>query len=103
MTNPRPADWKKYPYRPDWGDQRWFQFPLIDGYDPELGMATYYLDGFVRGKDSGRLYAVMTIFSDMKVARGKLRMAFNDVKPNFVPFEVRDSPVKRPVWRTPPG
>jgi hypothetical protein len=77
MTNPKDADWKTYPYQPDWGNPRWFQFPRIDGHNPELGMATYYLDGFVRGKDSGRLYAVMTIFSEMKVARDKLRMAFN--------------------------
>jgi hypothetical protein len=76
-SNPQPADWKQYPYRPDWGNPRWFQFPRIDGYDPQLGMVTYYLDGFVRGKDSGRLYAVMTIFTAMKIVRGKLHLAFN--------------------------
>ena len=71
------SDWKRYPYRPDWGNARWFQFPRIDGYDPELGMATYYVNGFVCGKESGREFAVMTIFNDMKVVRGKLRFSFN--------------------------
>ena len=77
MTQLKPEDWKKYPYRPDWGSSRWFQFPRIDGFDPELGMATYYLDGFLRGRDSGRLYAVMTIFNDMKVVKRKLSFSFN--------------------------
>ena len=30
-------------------------------------------------------------------------VAEHDLKPNFVPFEVRDSPVKQPVLRTPLG
>src|SRR5437667_7034761 len=71
------ADWKRYPYVPDWGDARRFTFPAVDGYQPALGMATYYVDGFLRGRDSGRQYAFMVIFADMRVLRKWVRASFN--------------------------
>lgn len=70
------VDWKRYPYVPDWGDPRWFTFPAVDGYQPELGMSTYFVDGFVRGRSSGRLYAFMVIFTDMRVLRRTMRASF---------------------------
>jgi predicted secreted hydrolase len=69
-------DWKRYPYVPDWGDPRWFTFPDTDGYQPDLGVATYFVDGFLRGKTSGRQYAFMTIFTDMRVLQKRVRAAF---------------------------
>ena len=68
--------WKRYPYVPDWGDAKWFTFPDVDGYRRDLGMATYFVDGFLRGRDSGRLYAFMVIFADMRVLRRWLRVSF---------------------------
>jgi predicted secreted hydrolase len=70
------GDWKRYPYVPDWGDPRQFSFPAVDGYQPALGMSTYFVDGFLRGGSSGRLYAFMVIFTDMRVVRGMFRAAF---------------------------
>ena len=73
-----PGDgWKRYPYVPDWGDPREFTFPEVDGHRPHLGVATYFVDGFLRGRASGRLYAFMTIFLDMRVVRKWLRVAFH--------------------------
>src|SRR5262245_21710970 len=76
MTTPG-LDWKRYPYVPDWGDPREFTFPEVDGYRPDLGVATYFVDGFLRGRTSGRQYAFMTIFLDMRVVRKWLRVAFH--------------------------
>jgi predicted secreted hydrolase len=70
------VDWKRYPYVPDWGDPRRFTFPTVDGYQPELGMATYFVDGFLRGRSNGRLYAFMVIFTDMRVLRRLSRASF---------------------------
>jgi len=70
-------DWKRYPHVPDWGDPRRFTFPACDGYQPRLGMATYFVDGFLRGRRSGRQFAFMTIFTDMRVLRKTLRVAFH--------------------------
>lgn len=70
-------DWKRYPFVPAWGDPRWFTFPAVDGYQPTLGMATYFVDGFLRGRDSGRQYAFMTIFTDMRVLRKWVRASFH--------------------------
>lgn len=69
-------EWKRYPYVPDWGDPRWFTFPAVDGYQPELGVATYFIDGFLRGTKTGRQYAFMTIFTDMRVLQKRFRAAF---------------------------
>ena len=69
-------DWKHYPYVPDWGDPAWFAFPECDGFRPDLGMATYFVDGFLRGHDSGREYAFMTIVTDMRVLGKRLRASF---------------------------
>ncbi|TMA52078.1 MAG: hypothetical protein E6J71_04740 [Deltaproteobacteria bacterium] len=69
-------DWKRYPYAPDWGDPRWFTFPDVDDYQPKLGIATYFLDGFLRGRTSGRQYAFMVIVTDTKVLRKRVRAAF---------------------------
>lgn len=70
------ADWKRYPYVPDWGDPRWFTFPEVDGFRPDLGMATYFVDGFLRGRVSGREYAFMTIVTDMRVLAKRVRASF---------------------------
>ena len=40
-------DWKRYPYVPDWGDPRRFTFPDVDGYQPSLGVAAYFIDAFL--------------------------------------------------------
>jgi len=72
----RNLDWKSYPYVPDWGDPHQFTFPTVDGYQPALGMATYFVDGFLRGRSSGRLYAFMVIFTDMRVLRRMVRASF---------------------------
>jgi hypothetical protein len=69
-------DWKRYPYVPDWGDPRWFTFPDVDGLHPDLGMNTYFMDGFLRGRTSGRDYAFMTIVTDMRVLGKRLRASF---------------------------
>jgi len=70
------SDWKRYPYVPDWGDPAWFTFPEVDGYRADLGMATYFVDGFLRGTTSGREYAFMVIFTDMHVVGKRLRASF---------------------------
>jgi hypothetical protein len=69
-------DWKRYPYVPDWGDAAEFTLPAADGYRRELGIATYFVDGFVRGATSGRLYAFMVILTDMHVVWKLLRASF---------------------------
>jgi len=71
-----PVPWKHYPYTPDWGDPRYFTFPDIDGHRPDLGMSTYFMDGFVRGTRTGRQYAFMTVFNVMAVFRRCLRVDF---------------------------
>jgi hypothetical protein len=69
--------WKRYPHVPDWGDPREFTFPACDGHRPELGVATHFVDGFLRGRASGRQYAFMTIFTDMRVLQKLIRVAFH--------------------------
>lgn len=70
------TEWKRYPYVPDWGDPAWFTFPAVDGYRADLGMATYFVDGFLRGRTSGDEYAFMTIVTDMHVLGKRLRASF---------------------------
>jgi len=70
------AEWKRYPYVPDWGDPAWFTFPAVDGRRDDLGMATYFVDGFLRGAESGREYAFMTILTDMLVLGRRIRASF---------------------------
>ena len=70
------SDWKRYPYVPDWGDPTWFTFPDVDGLNPDLGMSTYFVDGFLRGTASGREYAFLTIVTDMRVLGKRLRASF---------------------------
>ena len=72
-----PDTWRRYPYTPDWGDPREFTFPACDGYRAELGVATYFVCGFLRGRTSGRQYAFMTIFTDMRVLRKVVRASFH--------------------------
>ena len=72
----RMGDWKRYPYVPDWGDPERFTFPDCDGHRADLGMATYFVDGFLRGQTSGREYAFMTIVTDMRVVGKRLRASF---------------------------
>ena len=69
-------DWKHYPYTPDWGDPRQFTFPNCDGEQPDMGMETYFVDGFLTGRTSGRSYAFMTIFTDIRVLRRWVRASF---------------------------
>ncbi|MGH7894808.1 MAG: hypothetical protein ACREQL_09075 [Candidatus Binatia bacterium] len=69
-------EWKRYPYVPDWGDPAWFTFPGVDGHRDDLGMATYFVDGFLRGRTSGREYAFMVIVTDMRVLGKRLRASF---------------------------
>jgi hypothetical protein len=71
-----PADWKRYPYVPDWGDTRCFTLPRADGHQPELGIATYFIDGFLRGRTSGRSFAFIVIVTDMRVLRKRVRASF---------------------------
>jgi hypothetical protein len=71
--------WKRYPWVPPWGDAAEFTFPDCDGARPELGVATYFVDGFLRGRRSGRSYAFMTIFTDMRVLAHRVRASFHTV------------------------
>jgi hypothetical protein len=68
--------WKRYPYVPDWGDASWFTLPVADGHRPDLGVATYFIDGFLRGRTSGRSFAFIVILTDMRVLRKLLRASF---------------------------
>lgn len=68
--------WKHYPYVPDWGDPAWFRFPDVDGRDPRLGVSTYFIDGFLTGRQSGRRFAFMFILTDMLVLGKRLRIGF---------------------------
>jgi hypothetical protein len=70
------AGWKRYPYAPDWGDPHWFTFPACEGDARALGMQTYFLDAFLRGRSSGRQYALMTIFTDARVLDRQVRASF---------------------------
>ena len=70
------ANWKHYPYVPDWGDPAWFTFPAVDGYRRDLGVSTYFIDGFLRGSESGRSFAFIVILTDMRVLRKRLRIGF---------------------------
>jgi hypothetical protein len=71
------ASWRRYPYVPPWGDAREFTFPACDGHRPDLGVATYFVDGFLTGRTTRRRYAFMTIFTDMRVLRKRVRAAFH--------------------------
>ena len=68
--------WKRYPYVPDWGAPEWFTFPAVDGYRRDLGVSTYFIDGFLRGRDSGTSFAFIVILTDMRVLRKRLRIGF---------------------------
>ncbi len=70
-------DWRRYPLVPDWGDPAWFTFPAVDGGRNDLGMSTYFVCGFVRGRTSGRQYAFMTIVTDMRVLAKRVRVSFH--------------------------
>jgi hypothetical protein len=61
---------------PEWGDPAWFTFPTVDGQRDDLGVATYFIDGFLHGRDSGHPYAFMVIFTDMWVLRKRVRASF---------------------------
>lgn len=69
-------DWKRYPYTPEWNDSRQFTFPQCDGFRPELGISTYFIDGFLQGVHSDRRYAFMSIFADMRPLRKRVRASF---------------------------
>ena len=69
-------DWKRYPYVPDWGDPREFTLPAADGWRPELGCATYFVDGFLTGRRTGRRYAFLVIVTDIRALRKWIRASF---------------------------
>jgi hypothetical protein len=69
-------EWKRYPHVPTWGDPRRFTLPEADGARADLGVSTFFIEGFLRGRRSGRRYAFMTIFTDMRVVRKLLRASF---------------------------
>lgn len=69
-------DWKQYPHVPDWGDPAWFSFPAVDGVRDDLGVSTYFIDGFLRGRTSGRRFAFMFIMTNMRVLQKRVRAAF---------------------------
>ena len=68
--------WKRYPHVPDWGDPEWFTFPTVDGLRTDLGVATYFIDGFLRGRETGRSFAFIVIVTDMRVLRKRVRASF---------------------------
>ncbi len=68
--------WKRYPYVPDWGDPSCFTLPRADGHSAALGIATYFIDGFLRGRSSGRSFAFIVILTDMRVLRKLVRASF---------------------------
>jgi hypothetical protein len=70
------GDWKQYPHVPDWGDPAWFTFPGVDGVRDDLGVSTYFIDGFLRGRTSGRRFAFMFILTNMRVLQKRVRAAF---------------------------
>ena len=69
--------WKRYPYTPDWGDPAWFTFPYADGRRADLGVSTYFVEGFLTGRASGKRYAFMTIFADLRVLHRTVQAAFH--------------------------
>jgi hypothetical protein len=70
------ASWKRYPHVAPWGDPHWFTFPACDGDERELGVQTYFVDGFLRGHATGKQYAFMTVFTDARVMGRTLRFSF---------------------------
>jgi len=70
------TDWKRYPWSAPWGDPKWFTFPEVDGHRPELGVSTYFIDGFLEGVTSGRRFAFMFILADMQVLGKRVRATF---------------------------
>jgi hypothetical protein len=70
-------DWKRYPWVPEWGDAGRFTFPRCDGTRGDLGMATYFMDGFLHGRTSGREYAFIVIVTDMRVLWRRVRVGFH--------------------------
>lgn len=73
---PLTGSWKQYPYIPDWGDPAWFTFPAVDGRRDDLGVSTYFVDGFLTGRTSGRRFAFMVIFMNARVLGKRLRASF---------------------------
>jgi hypothetical protein len=70
------GSWKQYPYTPDWGDPAWFTFPAVDGRRDDLGVSTYFIDGFLTGRTSGRRFAFMFIFMNARVLGKRFRASF---------------------------
>ncbi len=69
------AGWKRYPFTIAAGEPGHFTFPQADGMPRDLGVSTYYIDGFVGG-DGGRRYAFNFVFAAMRVAGGRLHTNF---------------------------
>ena len=76
MSRATSPAWKRYPHVADWGDPASFTFPACDGDARELGVQTYFIDGFLRGRSSGRQYAFMTVFTDARLMQRTVRFSF---------------------------
>lgn len=56
------APWKRWPWTIPGTDPRWFTFPEAEG-DQGLGATTWFVEGRLRGRTTGREIAVMAIFA----------------------------------------
>lgn len=68
--------WKTYPHVAPWGDPKWFTFPDCDGDGRRLATQTYFVDGFLRGKETGTQYAFLTVFTDARLFDRTQRFSF---------------------------
>lgn len=68
--------WRSYPHTAPWGDPHWFTFPACDGDARRLGVQTYFVDGFLRGKTTGTSYAFLTVFTDARILERTHRFSF---------------------------
>ncbi len=76
MPTPKPKPPMHYPFVPDWGDPEWFTFPACDGDGRRLGVQTYFIDGFLHGRQSGREIAFMAVVTDARLLASTLRFSF---------------------------
>jgi hypothetical protein len=70
-------EWRRYPYVPSWGEPSPFTFPSVDGCRRDLGVSTYYMDGFLHtGSAPEPRWAFIVILTDMWVVGRRLRASF---------------------------
>jgi hypothetical protein len=76
-AGPMGDDWRHYPHVPTWGDPAHFTFPAVDGCRRDLGISTYYMDGFLRAPGgSTPRWAFIVILTDMWVLGRRVRASF---------------------------